>query len=67
MSWLSFLSYLPDLYSLAVSLKKCIDEAETNRKVQDDLKSIKKAFDEKDISHLNHIFNPELSVTENKS
>lgn len=61
MSWISFLKYLPDIYGLIKALQKCIDEAETNRKIQDDLKAIKKAFDEKNIDHINHIFNNKLS------
>lgn len=60
MKWLSYLTYIPDLIELVKSIQKQIDEAQTKRKVGDDIKSIKKAFDEKDASALNHIFNNSL-------
>ncbi len=60
MSWLSLIQYIPDLIKLIEAIKKRIDEVETDRKVKDDLQSIKKAFDENDISHLNAVFNSKL-------
>lgn len=62
MNWLTALQYLPELFSLVGSIQKHIKEVETDRKVSDDLKAIKKAFDEKDIAHLNDVFNSKLPV-----
>jgi len=58
---IEFIKYLPELISLVSAIKKKIDEDKVNRKVIDDLKSIKKAFNDKDASALDHIFNTELS------
>lgn len=48
---------LPEILALVKSIQKAIDQAQTDRKVKDDLQSIKKAFDSKDLSALDHIFN----------
>lgn len=54
--WL-LITALPDLIKLLQALQKTIEEANTDRKVTDDLKSLHEAFSEKDASKLNHIFN----------
>jgi hypothetical protein len=66
MNFFSILLALPDLIKLYQAIQKRINDTETDRKVKDDLKSIKKAFDEKDSSALNHIFNNKLPNETNK-
>lgn len=56
-SLVTIVKLLPELIALIESIQKAINEAETERKVADDLKAIKDAFDSKDPSALNHIFN----------
>jgi hypothetical protein len=58
--FLSLLKYIPDLIALVKAIRKAIDEAETDRKVKDDLKAITEAFNAKDSNYLNHIFNDSL-------
>lgn len=48
---------LPDIIALLRALQKGIDEAETQRKVTDDLKQIHEAFNEKDPAKLRALFN----------
>ena len=48
---------LPELIQLLKALQKQIDEAETDRKVKNDLKTISEAFREKDAAKLNALFN----------
>lgn len=54
---LNFMQALPDLIKLIQVLQKHIDEADVDRKVQDDVKSIHEAFDAKDPAKLNALFN----------
>jgi hypothetical protein len=56
-SLVQIIKLLPEIIALLNSIQKAIDQAETDRKVSDDLKAIKAAFDSKDASALNHIFN----------
>lgn len=53
--WL-LLTALPDIIKLIQVLQKANEEAETDRKVQDDVKSIHQAFANKDPALLNDIF-----------
>ena len=54
--WVMLLS-LPDIYKLIKTLEALAKEAETERKVKDDIKSIHEAFAAKDAQKLNDIFN----------
>lgn len=56
-SFLTLVKLLPELVALIKAIQKAIDQAETDRKVKDDLNAIKKAFDTKDATALDHIFN----------
>lgn len=56
-SVITLIKLLPELIALIKSIQKAIDQAETDRKVSDDIKSIKAAFDAKDPAALDHIFN----------
>jgi hypothetical protein len=53
--WL-FIQLLPDLLKLIRILKSRLDEAETDRKVKDDIKKIHDAFASGDASKLNELF-----------
>lgn len=53
----ALIAALPELLRLLRTVQKKIDEAETNRKVTDDLKAINEAFKSNDPDKLNHIFN----------
>lgn len=48
---------LPEILKLLAAIQKSIDEAQTQRKVKEDLQAIERAFREKDANALNHIFN----------
>lgn len=48
---------LPEIIKLLQTLQKAIDEAKTNKKVEDDLKAIQEAFDARDPEKLAAIFN----------
>jgi len=61
MEILALIQYIPELLGLIKAIQNRIDEAKSDRKITDDLKSIKAAFDAKDPNLLNHIFNTELS------
>lgn len=63
MNWLTWIQYIPQIIELINAVKKRIDEVETDVKVKDDLKSITKAFNEKNVDHLNHVFNGVPDVT----
>ena len=52
----ALLKLLPILLGLVKSLQKAIDEAQTDRKVADDLKAIQEAIDRKDPDAIKHIF-----------
>ena len=52
----TLIKLLPEIIALIASIQKAIDQGETDRKVKDDLAAIKAAFDSKDASALNHIF-----------
>lgn len=54
----AFLTSLPEILKLILQLQKMIQEANTDRKVKDDVKSIHQAFASNDPSKLNSIFNP---------
>jgi hypothetical protein len=51
-----FVKALPEIISLLQVIDKNIKVAETDRKVSDDIKSIHKAFSEKDPTKLDHLF-----------
>lgn len=53
----TFIAALPDIIKLLQALQKQADEAETDRKVRDDLKTIHEAFNAKDPAKLNALFN----------
>lgn len=61
MTWLKsigeFLAALPALFRLFQTLAKRIEEAETERKVIEDVKAIDAAFKAKDPDALNAVFN----------
>lgn len=48
---------LPDVIKLLQAMQVAVDQANTERKVTDDLKSLHEAFNAKDASKLDHIFN----------
>lgn len=52
------LTLLPEIIQLLRAIEKANQEAQTERKVKDDLKSIHEAFSANDSSKLDHIFNP---------
>lgn len=57
MSWLQLLKYLPEIISLIKAIQQRIDQDKVDRKVSDDLKALKAAFDAGDIKHFNELFN----------
>jgi hypothetical protein len=54
--WLLLCS-IPELMNLIKAIKDGIDQAETDRKVKDDLKTVHEAFSAKDATKLNALFN----------
>lgn len=52
-----FLAALPALFRLFGVLERRIREADTNRKVSEDVKKIHDAFEAKDATLLDHLFN----------
>lgn len=54
---IGFLKIIADLYSLYRAIKKYLDEVEADRKVKDDVQKITEAFNTKDATKLNAIFN----------
>lgn len=54
---LAFLRCLPELITLIRTLEAAAKEAETQRKVVDDVKTIHEAFSAKDPTKLNALFN----------
>ncbi len=56
-NFISLVASIPDLIKLWTAVQKRIQEGEQDRKVQDDLKKIQEAFNEKDPSKLHDIFN----------
>ena len=55
--FITLIKYLPDVLALIKSIESVIDEAKTAATVADHLKIVKGAFDAKDASQLNTIFN----------
>jgi hypothetical protein len=53
----AFIQCIPVLLELIKSIRKGIDEAKTEKTVKDHVTQIKKAFDEKDPTQLDAIFN----------
>lgn len=56
MTFWNFLKCLPELVALFKTLEAAAKEAETKRKVAEDLKTIHDAFTSKDSSKLNDLF-----------
>ena len=54
---ISFLAAIPDLIKIYGAVKERIEVSQRENHVKDDLKKIQEAFNEKDPSKLNHIFN----------
>jgi hypothetical protein len=54
----NFFKLLPELIALAQAVDKAAKEAAIERKTADDLKAIRKAFNDKDPNALAHVFNP---------
>ena len=57
MVWFKILTLLPELIKLLQAMQESINQAETDRKVKDDLKLVAEAYKTKDASKLNQIFN----------
>lgn len=57
MIWIKLIALLPELIRLLQAMQTAISEAETDRKIKDDIRSVAEAFKTKDSSKLNHIFN----------
>jgi hypothetical protein len=64
---IGFLKIIADLYSLYKAIKKYLDEVEAERKVKDDVQKITEAFNAKDASKLNDIFNNRLPDKKEKT
>ena len=62
-SFISLLASIPDLIKIYKAVQKRIDQSDQDRKIKDDLKKIGEAFDEKDATKLDHIFNQLPSET----
>ena len=54
---ISFLAAIPDLIKIYGAVKERIEISQRENHVKDDLKKIQEAFNEKDASKLDHIFN----------
>lgn len=54
---LDMLVNFPELLELVQTIRKGIADAETERKVSDDIKTIKEAFNDQDSDKLNKLFN----------
>lgn len=54
---LAFFKCFPEIYALFQTLESAAKEAETKRKVSEDIKTIHEAFSEKDSAKLNALFN----------
>lgn len=54
---LDLLVNFPELLELVQTIRKGIADAETERKVTDDIKTIKEAFSDQDADKLNKLFN----------
>jgi hypothetical protein len=52
----TIIKLLPELIALIKSIQKAIDQAETDRKVADDLQALRIAFETKDPNAISHIF-----------
>lgn len=53
---IAFFQALPELIKLVTVLQKAADEAETSRKVKEDVAEIHQAFLNKDANALNNLF-----------
>lgn len=56
MIWIKLLTLLPELIKLLQAMQSAISEAETDRKVKDDIRLVAEAFKTKDSTKLNQIF-----------
>ena len=56
-TWFKLIALLPEIIKLLQALEKRIEEVETERKVKEDLRSLKEAIDAKDHDKIKHIFN----------
>jgi hypothetical protein len=54
----TFITAIPEIIKLLQVLQKAIDDAETERKVSDDVKTIHEALSSGDATKLNAVFNP---------
>lgn len=57
MNLIAFLEALPELIRLFQVLAERISEAQLDRKVKDDLKTLHEAFEDRDEKKLNALFN----------
>lgn len=55
--WIEFFKALPALVELVRELQKAQVEAQVEKKVADDVKTIKEAFKNRDAQKLNDLFN----------
>jgi hypothetical protein len=58
---LMLIKALPEVFALLRAVKKAIEESERESKVKHDVKAITEAFNAKDPTKLDHIFNPPAS------
>lgn len=57
MMWFKLIALLPELIKLLQAMQTAINQAETDRKVKDDIRLVAEAFKTKDSTKLNQIFN----------
>ena len=57
MIWFKLIALLPQLIKLLQAMQEAVNQAETDRKVKDDIKLVAEAFKARDSSKLNQIFN----------
>jgi len=55
---LAFLAAIPELLKLVAAIRAEVKEAAIKRRVKDDVIKIREAFEAKDASKLNSVFNP---------
>lgn len=55
--FLTLVKCLPEILALIASIQKAFEDAKTELAVKEQLTQVKKAFDEKDSSHLDDLFN----------
>jgi uncharacterized protein Yka (UPF0111/DUF47 family) len=56
-AFMTLLKALPEILQLIKALQKAADQAEADRKVKDDIKTIHQAFDANDPELLRRLFN----------